>query len=129
MTTNWAQVFGHDEWNWITRLGAGIHDPEEKREFWETIKAKKEADPAYSIYSDFPRDPAALEPPPASEDTAKRVCREVLAMLEAKGFGQKRKVVPFPRKRTQEQEDAALIIELGGHINTLCLWPRRKGSA
>lgn len=53
MGENWAQRFG-SEWEYVVRLGSAIMDPEEKKAFWESIKAKKEANPKYSIYSDFP---------------------------------------------------------------------------
>lgn len=124
MTTNWSQLFA-DEWEYVCKLGSSIHDPEEKREFWENLKARKLADPSFRVEDLFPRDPAALEPPPASEDTAKRACREILEMLDRAGHGRKN-VLAFEQKRTPVQEDAALIVELGGHYHPLCLWPRRK---
>ena len=52
---NWPERFG-DEWEWIKRLGSSMHDPEQKKAFWETIKSKKELDPSYSVYVDFPRE-------------------------------------------------------------------------
>lgn len=33
---------------------ASVRDPEEQRVFWETVLAKKESDPTYLVYHDFP---------------------------------------------------------------------------
>ena len=52
---NWKEQFG-TEWDYLIRIGSSIIDPEEKKAFWETVKAKKLDDPAYSIYTDFPLD-------------------------------------------------------------------------
>lgn len=57
---DWAEIFG-SEWAWIHRLGKAITDPEEKRNFWESIKSRKLENPRYSIYSDFPRDENAVK--------------------------------------------------------------------
>lgn len=53
MSQKWEELFG-SEWPWVQKLGSAIRDPEEKKVFWETIKAKKLADSSYSVYSDFP---------------------------------------------------------------------------
>ena len=51
---NWREIWG-SEWEYVHRLGSAIHDPKEKRNFWETIKRKKEANPNFSIYELYPR--------------------------------------------------------------------------
>lgn len=51
----WVELFGSEEWAWVVKLGSAMHEPEAKKIFWETVKAKKEADPEYSVYSDFPK--------------------------------------------------------------------------
>ncbi len=56
---DWKERFGPIEWAWIERLGRALHDAEQKRDFWDTIRAKKDADENYSIFSDFPRTNAA----------------------------------------------------------------------
>jgi hypothetical protein len=53
--SKWAEIFGA-EWPYIVRLGKCFADPEEKKAFWDTVKSKKEADPKYSIYWDYPQE-------------------------------------------------------------------------
>jgi hypothetical protein len=53
MNTKWYDLFG-SEFEYIKKLGNALHDPEQKREFWEMVKAQKLADKNYSIYQDFP---------------------------------------------------------------------------
>lgn len=60
MGDKWSELFG-SEWDWVKKLGACFSDPEEKKAFWETVKDKKLADPAYSVYTDFPREQNATK--------------------------------------------------------------------
>lgn len=53
MSNKWSDLFG-SEWNYVCRLGSCLHDPEAKRAFWETVKAKKLGNKNYSIYDDYP---------------------------------------------------------------------------
>jgi hypothetical protein len=48
-----VEMFG-SEAEYVARLGSAIIDAEEKRAFWENIKALKLADESLSIYSLFP---------------------------------------------------------------------------
>ena len=75
----WAVIFG-SEWPWIVRLGKAITDPEEKKVFWDSIKSKKEADPSYSIYTDFPMDDAT-----GRKKVAMKYSHEILEMLRGRG--------------------------------------------
>jgi hypothetical protein len=72
MGEKWSEVFG-SEWEYITRLGAAISDPHDKKEFWENIKARKLADPHFSIYSLFPR----------SENATKRAMEECCSYVKS----------------------------------------------
>jgi len=130
MTTNWVVIFGPVEWEWITKLGSSYHDPEEKRVFWETVKAKKEADHAYSVFTDFPRD--HINPPVSGKVNADdlRICREIIAMIEASNRKRKESdATPEQEKVTKEQQELGELIDLGAHQFQMCLWPRRKSSA
>lgn len=83
---NWADVFG-DEWEFIQKLGASMHDPEEKRAFWDTIRLKKGRDPTYSIYSDFPKaipetTPVEATPTTRAGDLAQKYAPLCIAALK-----------------------------------------------
>lgn len=83
MKKNWSDIFG-SEWGYIRSLGGAIIDPEEKKQFWEMVRTKKENDPRYSIYEDFPtsKDKKTL---------AAKYCGEVLETLRGRDVGKKRK--------------------------------------
>ncbi len=42
-----------EEINYARKL-ASVRDPEEQKIFWETVLHKKESDPTYLVYQDFP---------------------------------------------------------------------------
>ncbi len=63
----WQEIFG-SEFSYIVKLGSCLTDPEEKKGFWETVKAKKLANPNWSIYDDYP----------PAENATKRAMRECL---------------------------------------------------
>lgn len=112
MGENWKAIWG-SEWHYVVRLGSAISDPHDKREFWENIKARKMADPAFSIYDLFP----------ASKNhklLAEKYCGEILEMI---GTREKPKVIP--EELSEFQRDLGELIELGAHMYPLCLWPRR----
>lgn len=71
----WKELFG-SEFDYIKRLGAAISDPHDKREFWENVKAKKEANSSYSIYDDFPKAEVSRK------RIAQKYCGEILEMLK-----------------------------------------------
>ena len=79
MAKDWSQVFSAAEWRWIKKLGGAFTDPEQKREFWNTVREKKEADPSYSVFTDFPQSHDDV-------DFGIKVCQEILKMLETKGY-------------------------------------------
>lgn len=85
MTTDWASLFGPEEWNWVKRLGSAMKDPEEKRAFWETVKSKKLADPAYSIFTDFPMEIEEKKPVSDRAAMAQRYCQAILADIKSAG--------------------------------------------
>lgn len=69
-------LFG-SEAEYVARLGAAISDPHDKKEFWENIKARKEADSGFSIYDLFP---TQKKP----KNMAQKYCGEILEMLRGK---------------------------------------------
>lgn len=113
MASRWADTFG-SEFSYICKLGGCLADPEEKKAFWETVKAKKLADRSWSIYQDYPR----------PEGSIKR------AMQECVGSILKRKILheekPEAKAQTAIQEFFGELIDLGGHKVELCLWPKRE---
>lgn len=54
--------FTRAEWNYVKKLAAAFHDPEEQKSFWETLLEKKRSSTTYLIYDDFPTDLKAQEP-------------------------------------------------------------------
>ena len=84
MKVDWQSVFGKEEWEFIKRLAGSMHDPDEKKAFWETLRTKKEADPSYSIFTDFGRvDTVAEEKKTLTEKQAMavRYCTAILETL------------------------------------------------
>lgn len=73
MSQKWRELFGHEEFEWISKLGASYTDPEQKKAFWETLRDKKTQDPHYSVFTDFPREPLT---------GGAKVCSEVIEMLK-----------------------------------------------
>lgn len=51
--SKWAELFG-SEWDYVQKLGRCFLDEDAKRGFWDTVREKKLASQAYSIYDDFP---------------------------------------------------------------------------
>ena len=74
---NLRDLFG-SEAEYVARLGKCFIDPEEKKAFWETIREKKKANPAYSIYTDFP--------PVNGTDAGLKICGEILEMLRGRSI-------------------------------------------
>lgn len=99
----WKEMFG-SEWEWVVKLGSCFSDPEEKKSFWETVKAKKLADPSYSVYSDFPREPSANK-------KAMRECCDFVF-----GLRQPVKTENKPEERSELQELFGKIIDEGKHL-------------
>lgn len=62
---DWAAIFAAD-WPRICEIGKCLHDPEEKKAFWDTVLEKKRSNPRWSIYDDYP----------TSESTKERAMRE-----------------------------------------------------
>lgn len=110
-TQYWIDAWG-SEWPYLKKLGEAICDPEEKRAFWENVKSLKEKDPSFSIYTLFP--------PLKKKDFGLRVCEEVIAMTRRVKPGMKEEEI------TPEQQEISDLIDLGGHINEVCLWPKRR---
>jgi hypothetical protein len=88
--TDWKELFG-EEWDYVVRLGSAIHDPEEKRAFWESLKEHKLADPAFSVYTLFPLEVSTNPVDKTEEESenglsekaklSRRYCRAILATL------------------------------------------------
>lgn len=75
---DWRSIFGEEEWRFISKLGASLTDPEEKRSFWETVKDKKEADPDYSIFTDFPKEEKTVS---EKQRIANYYCKQIFTMM------------------------------------------------
>lgn len=62
--------FQQDELDHARRVSAGLsQDVEGNRSFWAMIIEKKEADPSYSLFTDFPKNEGL------------KICAEILEML------------------------------------------------
>src|ERR1700677_3305264 len=73
-------LFSQAEWQWVLKIGSALHDPEDKKAFWITLIQKKEADPLYSPFQDFPAELEELKKDPKNFPGAD-VCAEILSML------------------------------------------------
>lgn len=111
----WKEIFG-SEWTYIAKLGSAIVDPEEKRSFWEHVRAKKRENERWSIYDDFPR----------SECATKRAMRECCERI--RGL-RRESASPEPAEEVSEMRKLlGEIIEIGGHEAELCPWPRKDSA-
>ena len=63
------------EWAFVERFAQSLHDPEEKRQFWEGIKEKKLSVPGYCVFEDFPQEENQ------AQNIALKYCREIREML------------------------------------------------
>lgn len=133
MTPNWPAIFG-DEWDRVQKLGKSLHDPEEKRAFWETVREKKLANPQYRLEHDFPighmpvpTKALIVEPGADSErETGIRYCSAILADIASS----KRELIAISeRPQSDFEERLGELIDIGAHRFPMCQWPRRKGSA
>ena len=83
MTHRWSETFGKEAWEWIVKLGNSFSDPEQKKDFWETVKNKKLADASYDVFADFPRDPVVDDSGDSPKaKLAKKYCGEILEVLK-----------------------------------------------
>lgn len=74
-----AEAYGPEEWEFICRMGKSMNDPEQRAAFREMIIEKKRNNPAYSIFTDFPK----VEPPVSEKARiAQLYCKPVLEMLK-----------------------------------------------
>lgn len=73
------EAYGSEEWEFIVKLGQSMHDPEQRSAFKEMIMQKKQLDPSYSIYSDFPK---AEQNQSEKERIAKLYCGPILELLK-----------------------------------------------
>lgn len=113
----WKDLFG-SEYTYIMKLGACLQDPEEKKAFWETVKEKKNKDPKYSIYDDYP----------PAECATKRAMRECMKAVSSMAVPKvKESVDPVVNEEHKAlQKLFGDAIEIGGHNVSVCLWPRRS---
>lgn len=66
----YRHLFSADEWEHFLKLGAALHDPKEKKEFFEAVVEGKQRDRNYEITGYVPK-----------KKVGERVCKEVLEML------------------------------------------------
>lgn len=77
--SDWAKIFGAEEWAYIQKLGSAIHDPADKREWWENVKRLKMENPAFSIYELFPKE---AKPKNDAQELADRYCKPIIERLK-----------------------------------------------
>lgn len=112
----WRTFFGAVEWEVIEKLMSSFSDPEQKKAFVYACREKKNADPFYSIFTDFPE--------MRSEENATEIAmREAVSAIRAKRVEQKKEESKEP---SEIESVLGELIELGAHRNPVCLWPRRK---
>lgn len=80
---NWRDLFSGEELSWFLHLGSAMHDPEQKRSFFETVVEKKRADRSYSLFTDFPKEAEVVMTP--AQSLADKYAGAIIARL--KGIG------------------------------------------
>lgn len=67
--SKWKHLFTEEEWKWAHKTSQSIHDPKEKREFWENLIEVKQSQ--------------STEESPMSEKEkmARKYCGPILEML------------------------------------------------
>lgn len=90
MNNKWEDIWG-SEWLYVKKLGSAITDPHDKKEFWENIKARKLADPSFSIYTLFPR----------SENATKRAMEDCIGFV--KSLRQLKEEEPHDKEESGEE--------------------------
>lgn len=70
-SNKYRHLFSDEEWDFFLRLGAALHCPTEKKEFFAAVIEGKQRDPHYEISGYVPR----------KKFVGQEVCREVLGML------------------------------------------------
>jgi len=76
---NKPDSFSLEEWHWALLLGKRTSDPEEEKAFWDALMEKKEKDPKYSIFSDFPK---GNEHKTEAQRCAEEIGGEIVAKLK-----------------------------------------------
>jgi len=56
MADNWRLLFKADELEWFIRLGKNMHDPQEKRFFFESVLEAKRENPYWNLFEHFPKE-------------------------------------------------------------------------
>jgi hypothetical protein len=81
--SDWAKIFGAEEWAYIQAMGAAIHNPQDKRDFWENVKKCKQENPNFSVYSLFPKDLSGTTNKKNDKQIiAVKYCQEIIMMLK-----------------------------------------------
>jgi len=99
---DWKDRWG-SEWEYVCKLGSAIHDPHAKREFWENIKQLKTENPAFSIYTLFPR----------SECATKKAMHECMDFVNS--LRKPKEEEPVKEERSELQELLGKLIDEGKH--------------
>ncbi len=86
------KAYGEEEWNFIVKVGKSMNDPEERAAFKQMVLAKKQADPAYSIFSDFPR------------ADSMQICKDIIKALAAVNAKIIEKNKTWTPRRAKKQE-------------------------
>lgn len=86
------KAYGEEEWAFIVRVGKSMNDPEEREAFKQMVLAKKSADPAYSIFADFPR------------ADSMQICKDILKALASVNAKALEKNKIWTPRRAKKQE-------------------------
>lgn len=68
----WRSLFDKEELEHFLKLGAAMHDPEEKKAFFDSVIESKRADPNWNLFTFFPVD-------------KRDICGEIIEMLKHGG--------------------------------------------
>lgn len=80
--SKWRELFeSAEELNWFLKLGGAMPNAEEKKTFFDTVIQKKQENPHYSLFSDFPKEPESEEGISEKAKMARRYCSQILETL------------------------------------------------
>ena len=71
-SNKYRHLFSENEWSHFLKLGAALHDPTEKREFFQAVVEGKQKDPNYEISGYVPK----------RKSEGMKICGEILEMLK-----------------------------------------------
>jgi hypothetical protein len=72
--SDWRDLFSKEELEWFITLGKAIHDPKDKRDFFDATIELKRANPSFSLFETHPRE-APKETKPQDESEPARLAR------------------------------------------------------